>query len=81
MSRTPLHLAAEKGHVEVVEFLLQKEADMEARDKDGNIALHLSTENKQTRATQILLEYGTSPDVANEVIQKSLKCFLSEARL
>ena len=32
MGRTPLHLAAERGHVGVVEYLVRKAADVNAKD-------------------------------------------------
>ena len=32
---TPLHFAADKGHVQVAELLLAKGADIEAKDKVG----------------------------------------------
>lgn len=79
--RTPLHAAAEKGHVEVVQFLLQREADMDARDKDGNIPLHLSTENKQTRVTQVLLENGNFPDTTNEVKSRFLHFYIALSQM
>lgn len=65
--RSPLHLASEKGHVEVVEFLLRHEAQLEAKDEDGNSALHLAVENKHLMVTQLLLESGTSPNIDNIV--------------
>ncbi len=41
--RLPLHLAALRGHAEVVKFLLSKDAVwLEAQDADDNSALHLA---------------------------------------
>lgn len=68
--RTPLHAAAERGHIDVVEFLADREADLSAKDMDGNTALHLSAENKQTAVVQLLLEHGAPTDVPNEVSKK-----------
>lgn len=65
--RTPLHLASEKGHTEMVEFLLRHEAQLEARDEEGNSALHHAVENKHLPVTQLLLESGTPPDMDNHV--------------
>ena len=35
---TPLHVAAKKGHLQVVELLVAKGADVEAKDKVGAVA-------------------------------------------
>ena len=40
--RSPLHLAALKGHSNVVEFLLSKQAWADAQDAQDNTALHLA---------------------------------------
>jgi ankyrin repeat protein len=65
--RTPLHAACEKGHVEVVEFLLRHDAELDARDEDGNCPLHTATENQQTQVVQLLLDNGSQPDAENVV--------------
>jgi ankyrin repeat protein len=35
--KTALHVAAEKNHIEIIKFLLEKSADSTRRDKDGKI--------------------------------------------
>ena len=64
-SRTALHMACEKGHAEVAEYLLAHEADMEARDSLGNTPLHVATQHQQTQLVQILLDSGADPDSEN----------------
>ena len=36
--KTPLHKAAERGHTEVIEALLKRNAEVNAVDKSGNTA-------------------------------------------
>ena len=45
--KTPLHLAAYKGHASAVEYLLEKGADMELKDEDGNHPIHLAADEGQ----------------------------------
>ena len=42
-NKTALHKAAEKGHSLALEFLLQNNVPLEARDSDGHTALDLAT--------------------------------------
>ena len=37
---TPLHLAAWKGHIDVLHLLVENGADLEAQNNDGERALH-----------------------------------------
>lgn len=53
--KTPLLLAAEEGHVQTVEFLLQHKADVRATDPVGMTALHLAAWMGHVRVVSALL--------------------------
>jgi ankyrin repeat protein len=40
--QTPLHLACEKGHLDIAQLLLESAADFNAVNKDGFSSLHLA---------------------------------------
>ena len=46
---TPLHFAAENGHLEVINELLEKGADMKARDDNMDTPVHKAAEAGQTK--------------------------------
>lgn len=60
-------MACERGHCSVAKLLLTHEADMEAKDTNGNTPLHVASQNQQTDLVQILLESGADPDSENLV--------------
>ena len=46
MERTPLHIAAEMGHSEIVEMLVEKaKSDPFARTKDGSTLMHVASKS------------------------------------
>ena len=60
--RTALHLAAERGHASIIEYLLENGADHELEDIFGDTALDLAKIGKHFSSESILLEAAkTSP--------------------
>jgi len=56
---TPLHVAAEKGHLEVVKILIQNGAVVDARDEEMNTPLLLAVRNNGTLdVVKSLVEHG-----------------------
>jgi ankyrin repeat protein len=55
-------IAAEKGHTKIVQLLLEKGADVNAKNKYGETALMYAAENGHTETVQLLLEKGARYD-------------------
>ncbi|CAH8665820.1 unnamed protein product [Dicrocoelium dendriticum] len=56
---TPLHLAAGYNNVEIVEYLLESGADVNAKDKGGLIPLHNASSYGHVDVAVLLIRYGT----------------------
>lgn len=56
--RTPLHLAAERGHVQVAETLLAHGADVNAQSNNASTPLHDAVFHQKTDVVVVLLRYG-----------------------
>jgi ankyrin repeat protein len=65
-SKTPLHVAAKAGNLEIVRLLLDAGADPAAEwDQDEYYqALHLAAENKDLEMMKLLLDHGAPIDAA-----------------
>ena len=61
---TPLHLACEKGKVDVVRLLLDKGAAVDRADKDGATPLWIACQKGHVDAARLLLEKGAEADRA-----------------
>jgi ankyrin repeat protein len=58
---TPLHCASWKGHVDVVQALIELGADVNAQNKNehwGNTPLHAAAHGNQRAVAEILLPHG-----------------------
>ncbi|MCP5369457.1 MAG: ankyrin repeat domain-containing protein [Rickettsiaceae bacterium] len=61
--QNPLHIAAEKGHLEIAKLLLEKDADLNAQDHNGLTALHIATADNNVELAKLLLEKDSNPNV------------------
>lgn len=64
-TRTPLHWAAQHGHVEVVQTLIDNGADVNARDVFGRTPLHLAVGHP--RIISLLLDAGANVDARDSL--------------
>lgn len=64
-TRTPLHWAAQHGHVEVVRTLIDNGANVNARDVFGRTPLHLAVSHP--RVIALLLEAGANVDARDSL--------------
>jgi len=66
MSRTPLHIAAFKGHKEIVAFLIRAGADVSPRDiKNRKAPLHYAVRDGYIEIVKLLIEAGADVNVKN----------------
>uniref|UniRef100_G3TLU7 Ankyrin repeat and death domain containing 1B n=1 Tax=Loxodonta africana TaxID=9785 RepID=G3TLU7_LOXAF len=64
--RKPFLLAAEKGHVEMIETLISLNLHTSEKDKEGNTALHLAAKHGHSPAVQVLLTQWQEINETNE---------------
>lgn len=62
----PLHWATLSGHFELVQYLIEQGADIEACTEDGDTPLHLSVKYEHLDIFQYLLDVGATPDIQNK---------------
>ena len=55
---TPLHLAALNGYLEIVKYLIKKEADIDAKNRKNQTPLHLAVHNAHKHIIEYLVESG-----------------------
>eukprot|EP00525_Craspedostauros_australis_P002785 CAMPEP_0198117540 /NCGR_PEP_ID=MMETSP1442-20131203/18503_1 /TAXON_ID= /ORGANISM="Craspedostauros australis, Strain CCMP3328" /LENGTH=301 /DNA_ID=CAMNT_0043775611 /DNA_START=41 /DNA_END=946 /DNA_ORIENTATION=+ len=60
--QTPLHLAADRGHVDCATVLLDAGADIHLSDDDGFTPLHLAVIAESVPTCKLLLGRGADPD-------------------
>ena len=57
--RTPLHVAAEKGQTDTINYLLNRDADINARDKSGLSALYCALKGGHVITAKFLIDKGS----------------------
>jgi len=65
--RTPLICAASRGHIRILELLMEHRADVRARDSQLNTALHHACRNKHSDCALALLDRVQHPAVINMI--------------
>lgn len=64
---TPLSIAAERGHDEVIELLIANGADVTARNRDGATPLHEAVLFGHTESVRALLDQGADVSAKNRL--------------
>jgi ankyrin repeat protein len=59
---TPLHVAAREGRLQIASFLIEKGADIEAKNPTGFTPLFLAVLGKRPDAVRLCLEKGADPN-------------------
>ncbi|OCL05848.1 ankyrin, partial [Glonium stellatum] len=59
-------LAADKGHEEVVRLLIEKGADVNAKNNEGEAALHLAARNEHALVARLLIAGGADVNLSND---------------
>jgi ankyrin repeat protein len=62
---TALHLASQRGHLEIVKYLIERRSDMNAPDTFSQTPLHLAVKRKNLDIVKFLFEKGADLQARN----------------
>lgn len=71
---TPLHCAAQYGHVDSIRFLLSRGANISAEGKHGHTPLHFAAQNGHVDAIKCLHSLGADINAKNNRGRYALTC-------
>lgn len=74
LSRTALHLAAERGSTEIARLLLIGGANVRAMDIFGGSPIHIAAEEHNLEIVQLLVEYGSDLKACDSEGRTPLRC-------
>jgi ankyrin repeat protein len=66
LENMPLHAAAAGGHLSIMELLLERGADANARQHGGFTAMHTAAQHGSRAMVELLLRYGADPAAATD---------------
>ncbi|CAG9859264.1 unnamed protein product [Phyllotreta striolata] len=72
-NKTPLHLAAEHGHVQNILILLQHDGDISIRDINGMTAIDLAEKNRHAKCVMVLKEAADEKEKARLEIHAAIR--------
>ena len=70
-AQTPLHVAAARGHAEVVSVLLDAGADIDAMDSDGVTPIAMAAASGHTAVVRTLLDRGANYTIQTRRLQET----------
>jgi ankyrin repeat protein len=62
---TPLHIAAQNGHTNIVKLLLEVKASVNLKNSAGNTPLHMSVEYDYYETSKLLVDAGADLNIEN----------------
>lgn len=73
LDRTPMHLAAENGHANIIEILADKfKASIYERTKDGSTLMHIASLNGHAECATMLFKKGVYLHMPNKVQERNI---------
>lgn len=62
----PIHIAAQNGHNDIVQLLIRKNANINAKNLKGNTAIHMAIGYDYYSTAMILISEGADQSIAND---------------
>ena len=71
---TPLDNAAEAGHLEICEFLIQEGSEIDPKDLSNMTPLLLAAKNGRVKVLTMLLDKGADSSIKTSICEKWIEC-------